>query len=270
MRQLSMRLAGKYGPDEARAMARVIMEDVALLKPVDILVAPERTLPDFVQSKVRDIADRVMAGEPMQYVLGHARFCGMDLIVTPATLIPRPETEQLVDMIADRSGSRSDLRVLDCGTGSGCIAVALARALRFPLITAIDISEAALEVARANARKYKVKIDFSQADMLTYDNPAKWDIIVSNPPYVMERERAGMEPHVTEYEPAAALFVPDDDPMLFYRPLIRYAKTHLNDGGALYMEINPLCESRFEGARLVRDMYGRIRFAIYDKKGEES
>lgn len=259
---LLSRLTPTFGSGEAKALVRIIFEDVLLMRPVDVVVNPERALPDFIPAKLDAICSRLLAGEPIQYILGRARFCGLDLRVSPATLIPRPETEQLVDIIADRYASRPDLRILDIGTGSGCIAIALARALRFPQITAIDISEEALKVARQNAADHRVKINFQQADALDLTLPGSWDIIVSNPPYVMQSEAAEMEPHVLQHEPHSALFVPDSDPMRFYSAILSYARRTVSR--ALYFEINPLCASHFRGADIVKDLHGRNRFAIYD------
>lgn len=259
---LRSRLVPAFGDGEARALERIIFEDVMNLRPVDVVVNPDRELPDFMDGKVGGIVERLLAGEPIQYILGRARFCGMTLAVSPATLIPRPETEELVDIITDRYSSRTDLRVLDLGTGSGCIAIALARALKFPRVTAVDLSADALAVARRNAADYRVKIDFIQADMLNLDLPGPWDIIVSNPPYVLESERAAMHSRVLDHEPAMALFVPDSDPMRFYDAVLRYARE--SQSGAVYFEINPLCVSRFKGAEIVKDIHGKDRFAIYD------
>lgn len=255
-------LAPKFGAAEARAMERVIFDDVLGLSPVDVAVNPDREMPEFVEPKIEAILGRLLGDEPLQYVIGRARFCGLEFEITPDVLIPRPETAELVDMIVDRHGSQRDLRILDGGTGSGCIAVALARSLKFPRITAIDISEAALGVARRNAAALGVSVDFVCGDMLDCQLDGPWDIIVSNPPYVMERERAEMEPHVADHEPARALFVPDDEPMKFYDALLNYARRV--GAGAVYFEINPLCESRYKGAEIVRDSFGRKRFAVYD------
>lgn len=258
-------LTPAVGTAEARAMERVILEEVMMLTPALALANPERDMPDFIVEKVRDIVRRISAGEPLQYVLGRARFYGFDLKVTPDVLIPRPETEQLVDLIVDRFGARADLRVLDLGTGSGCIAIALARTLRFPEVCAVDISERALALARANSRALGIKIDFRHGDILNLEPTVNgpWDIIVSNPPYVLESEADAMERHVLDYEPHGALFTPDSDPLRFYTPIIEYWRAQHAPGGMLFMEINPLCASKFTGAEVVKDFYGKNRFALY-------
>lgn len=251
-----------FGPGETRALTRIIFEDIMSLRPVDVIVNPEREIPDFIAEKILTIKNRLINGEPIQYILGRARFCGISLAVSPATLIPRPETAELIDIITDRYSRQRDLRILDLGTGSGCIAVSLARALKFPQITAIDISDAALHIARKNATDHRVKINFLKADILNLDLNEEFDIIVSNPPYVMDSERSSMEPHVLNHEPHSALFVPDSDPMRFYDAILNYArKQHAK---ALYFEINPLCASNFSGAKIIKDSFGKERFAIYD------
>lgn len=260
-------LEPKFGTGEARAIMRIVFEHVLNLGPVDVVLRADMAVPDFVQTKLADITRRLMADEPVQYILGVARFCGMTMKVTPAVLIPRPETEQLIDLITDRMGTVPDLRVLDVGTGSGCIAVALARALRWPHITAVDISAEALDVARENARGAKVKIDFRRADALQPDFVAgEWDVIVSNPPYVLDSERADMEPHVLEREPHGALFVPDADPLRFYNAILRYASTHLSARGQVYFECNPLTIGQLNrpgfDITVLPDQFGRKRFAI--------
>lgn len=266
VRELSQHIRQRLaGNPEARALERIIFEDVLLMRPVDVVVNPDRDIPDFIPAKVNAILDRLAAGEPIQYILGRTRFYGLDLRVTPDVLIPRPETAELVDIIVKRYGQRSDLRVLDLCTGSGAIAIALARTLKFPQITAVDVSEPALAVARQNAADLRVKINFVQADILTpppsHLVPQTYDLIVSNPPYVMDSERDGMEGKVLDHEPAMALFVPDSDPMRFYNAIL---KNYRGCAGAFYFEINPLCAQNFKGAEIVKDSFGKDRFAIYD------
>lgn len=258
---LRTRLEPHFGIGETRALTRIIFEEVMSLRPIDVVVCPEREMPDFIISKVNNISERLLNNEPIQYILGRARFCGIDLAVNQATLIPRPETAELVDIITDRYGQRRDLHILDLGTGSGCIAIALARALKFPQITAVDISEEALKIARQNATDLRVKINFIKADILNLNIQGEFDIIVSNPPYVLQSERASMEAHVLNHEPHSALFVPDSEPMRFYDAILHYARQHAK---AVYFEINPLCAPRFNGAEIIKDTSGKNRFAIYD------
>lgn len=265
-------LSSVYGEGEARSMSRIILEDVLNYTAVQVIMHRDNKVPDFIPEKIGKIISRLLANEPIQYIMGEARFCGLTLKVTPAVLIPRPETEELVDLIIKRWSNVPDVNVLDIGTGSGCIAVALARALRFPRIKAIDISDEALTVAKENAKGLKVKVDFEQADTFRL-TPVyhSYDIIVSNPPYIAEHERATMPANVVNHEPELALFVPDSDPLKFYRAIATYSLEALTDRGFLYFEINPLYAKElsdmlhrigFANVTLLADMYGRQRFAI--------
>ena len=266
---LRRELSTSYDIHEIEGMTRVIFEEVLLWKPVDIVMRDGEQLPQFFDQRLTNIIGRLKQEEPLQYILGKARFHGHSFAVTPAVLIPRPETEQLVDMIIDENPS-SDLQVLDIGTGSGCIAISLARALKFAQVTATDISPRALEVARANAAALKTRVRLLEQDILTCRAPSQlWDIIVSNPPYITEREKASMDRNVLDYEPHSALFVPDEDPMLFYRPIAVYARRALKNGGRLYLEINramaqqvcdTLRKSGLSNIQIYNDFNGNNRF----------
>ena len=267
--QLRNGLAGVAEPQEAQAMIRVICEDVFHYDQVDVALRQESELPDFAPERISEIISRLRRHEPLQYIVGHARFHGHQFKVTPAVLIPRPETEQLVDLIVDENPA-SDLRVLDMGTGSGCIAISLARALKFAQVDALDISRDALAVARENAAALKVKVRFFESDMLSPQPPGRYDIIVSNPPYICWSEREAMDPNVKDYEPGQALFVPDNDPLLFYKAIVPYAAQSLERGGHLYLEINQrfgvevkrlLEDNGFDEERIIEDSYGNPRFA---------
>ena len=267
--QLKNGLAGVAEPDEVQAMIRIICEDVFNYDQVDVALRQESELPAFAPERIADIIARLRRHEPLQYVVGHARFHGHQFKVAPAVLIPRPETEQLVDLIIDENPG-SDLRVLDMGTGSGCIAISLARALKFAQVDALDVSRDALAVARENATALKVKVRFFESDMLSPQPPGRYDIIVSNPPYVCWSEREAMDRNVKDYEPGQALFVPDNDPLLFYKAIVPYAAQSLERGGHLYLEINQrfgnevrqlLQEGGFDEVRIIDDSYGKPRFA---------
>ena len=267
--QLRSGLVGVAEPQEVQAMIRVICEDVFNYDPVDVALRQESELPEFAEERVADIIARLRRHEPLQYVVGSALFHGHKLKVTPAVLIPRPETEQLVDLIIDEN-TGSDLRVLDMGTGSGCIAISLARALKFAQVDALDVSRDALAVARENAANLKVKVRFFESDMLAPQPAAPYDIIVSNPPYICWSEREAMERNVKDYEPGQALFVPDNDPLLFYKAIARYACESLEKGGRLYLEINQrfgaevkrlLEDNGFDEVRILDDSFGKTRFA---------
>ncbi len=270
-RGIIAKMSSVVGAEEARSAADIIFEDVLGCDKVRRVTSGDRMLEDFTVEHVYDVVSRFVGGEPLQYVIGRARFYGLDFTVTPAVLIPRPETAGLIDEIVSDFGDRSDLRVLDCGTGSGCIAVALARNLRFPTVDAIDISDEALAVARENAADLGAKINFMHEDMLALKVPSAplYDVIVSNPPYICDSERGGMDRRVLDYEPKQALFVPDDDPLRFYRAVARYAYAALKPSGKLYFEINPLYVSQlramlgalgFRDVDVSRDYKGNYRF----------
>ena len=258
-----------YDPREVESMTRVIMEDVLQWRPVDIVMRDSDQLPDFFPSRLDDIIARLQRHEPLQYILGKARFHGHNFTVTPAVLIPRPETEQLVDMIIDQN-TGSDLDVLDIGTGSGCIAISLARALKFAQVTATDVSTSALAVAQHNAQALGTRVRFVEHNILTSRAPIEaWDIIVSNPPYITMSEKNSMDRNVLDYEPAGALFVPDADPMLYYRAIAAYASQALKNGGRLYLEINramaslttsTLHQAGLSNIQLYNDFNGNNRF----------
>ena len=272
---LRSELATCYDSREIEGIIRIIFEDVLLWQPIDIVMRENEPLPEFFDNRLASIISRLKQHEPLQYILGKARFHGHSFAVTPATLIPRPETEQLVDMIVDENPG-SDLQVLDIGTGSGCIAISLARALKFAQVTATDISRAALEVAQQNADALKTRVKFLEQDILSCRAPSEaFDIIVSNPPYITEQEKAAMERNVLDYEPASALFVPDDEPMLFYRPIASYASRALKNGGRLYLEINramgnlvcdTLQRAGLSNIQVHNDFNGNVRFVTATKK----
>ena len=270
-------LAATYGDREAAAMVDEMMLRIKGWDRVQTAIRATDPASDFLTSRVNETVQRLLDGQPIQYIFGKAHFYGMDFTVTPDTLIPRPETAQLVDMIVDRYGRQSDLRVLDLGTGSGCIAIALARNLTFPKeIAAIDISSKALDVARSNAAALKVSVNFIQADMLDTQSivneaDGSFDIIVSNPPYIAASEAKDMERHVLDHEPHSALFVPDSDPLLFYRAIASIAEKTLAPAGTLYLEINPLFAKQladmlrahgFSDIDIVKDMQQADRFII--------
>lgn len=262
-----------YGRGEAEWMTRLTLEYVTGWSRVDLLVDADKELGEVRVEAVKNIVDRLLKHEPLQYVLGYEDFMGLKINVNPSVLIPRPETQELVNIIIDREAKASDLSVLDAGTGSGAIAVALSRNLRFARVMAIDNSDAALEVARSNAERLRTPVTFVNADMLSLASlPGEpFDIIVSNPPYVLDSERAEMSANVLGHEPSVALFVPDSDPLRFYLALARYAAAGgLKPGGRLYFECNPLTidalasrlEPDFDEVETVRDSFGRQRFII--------
>ena len=238
-------LTAVYDQREAQSVARMVLEMRFGLTLADVLCGQ---MPD--ECDLRPIQQRLLAGEPVQYVIGEAEFGGRRFRVAPGVLIPRPETYELCQWVSNRGERREERgekeeRILDIGTGSGCIACTLAAELPEAEVTAWDISEEALAIARENARRTHVHVLFEQADILdprliAASPQNRYQVIVSNPPYICQKEQATMERHVLDHEPHLALFVPDDDPLLFYRAIARYASLSLTPGGSLYFEINPL------------------------------
>ena len=232
-----------YPTPEAQALAALVTEELLAISPLQRRMQADIVVPAAVAARLPAIQRRLLAHEPVQYVLGTAHFSGMELAVTPATLIPRPETEELAQLVARAHAGRAGLTVLDVGTGSGCLALALARALPPPArVVAVDISAEALAVARENAARYAPQVEFQRVDILQEMPaalpPGTLDVLVSNPPYVRASERALMRENVLAWEPATALFVPDDDPLLFYRRLAALAAGLLRPGGSIWLEIN--------------------------------
>ena len=260
---ITAQLATVYPEDEAQALAWWLMEEETGLSRSQILTGCKGTT-NFAH--VQEIVERILHFEPIQYIFGHTLWNGLDLKVTPATLIPRPETAEVVEIISNFKFQISNCRVLDIGTGSGCIAIGIKKAHPEWQVTGIDISEEAIEVAKENAKRNGVEVEFLVADIFNLQSPIsnlQYDIIVSNPPYICESEKASMRPNVLNYEPATALFVPDNDPLKFYR---RIAELKL--GKHLFFEINEaypdelsamLSELGYTDIQITNDIYGKPR-----------
>lgn len=231
------RLAALYGPTEAKELARICLMRVLGCDFTFLLVHSPLSLSAEQQASVDSFLERLAQGEPVQYIEGEAAFCGLSFKVRPGVLIPRPETAELVDWVKADYLSASPA-ILDVGTGSGCIAVSLAHALPAARLTAVDVSDVALAVAAQNAVANGVEVAFSKLDVLTQQPDGVFDVVVSNPPYICNAERSAMHKNVLDFEPSLALFVPDDDPLLFYRRIAEVALAHLRVGGHLYYEIN--------------------------------
>ncbi len=271
------RLAKRLGASEARAVARMLLEEKFGMSFADILCGGVESLQADAVQWLECAVRRLEASEPVQYVLGEACFCGNRFSVAPGVLIPRPETEWLVDTIVSAYECNGEPpRILDIGTGSGCIAVSVKKALPSAYVEAWDISADALRIASGNAESLSADVVFCRRDALGLEMPEEpcWDVIVSNPPYVCARERESMDANVLNFEPSLALFVPDDDPLLFYRSITRYAKGALRVGGRLLFECNTLYAADTavmmggEGMRLARvcdDCFGKPRFAVGTK-----
>jgi release factor glutamine methyltransferase len=270
---LTTALAAIYPAPEAQAVTALVVESLLGLSPLQRRMQAAAPVPAAVLAGLPALQARLLAHEPVQYVLGTAHFAGLELEVTPATLIPRPETEELVQLVARAHAGQPHLRLLDVGTGSGCLAIALACELAGAQVLAVDISAEALAVATRNAARYAPAVQLAQVDILaalpTGVAPASLDVLVSNPPYVRESERPLMRTNVLAWEPATALFVPDADPLLFYRRLAELGRVLLRPGGSIWLEINEALGSEtaalfasdaFEQTAVLDDFLGRPRF----------
>lgn len=269
-RELWRTLEPLYGNGEARAITDYVLDVCFGLSKADILCGAVEEMTAEKTAELNKIFGRLTEGEPVQYVLGRAEFSGRWFNVRPGVLIPRPETEELCAWITADSKASGSPKVLDIGTGSGCIAITLQLDMPESKVTAWDISADALDVARENAQQLGANVNFVKLDALNAKPEGEWDVIVSNPPYICEKEKKDMAVNVLEHEPHTALFVPDADPLLFYRAITRLAVQTLNKGGRLYFEINPIyaddtCRMmQAEGMTAVElrsDMYGKQRMA---------
>ena len=282
------KLQQRYGSGEGRALYELILSQRFGLSRTDILLGKDTALSAEEQAELQIIIDRVAKGEPVQYVLGHEEFCGRTFLVGSGVLIPRPETQQLVSLVEQHVAPGS--MVLDVGTGSGCIAITLA--LDGYKVTALDVSDEALAIAKQNAERLGAEVEFvkgdilgneelriknkvSSRDMMAAANSSffilhsSFDCIVSNPPYICEREAAAMDANVLDYEPHLALFVPDDDPLLFYRAISEFGREHLAEGGLIFFEVNRayaeqvaelLQQKGYDEVQVVKDEYDNNRF----------
>lgn len=268
------RLQPYYTAEEVSALSRIVCCDLLGQVPTDYYLGKDIVLSSKKEQELEDILQRLSRFEPLQYIEGRTLFLGREFWVAPGVLIPRPETEELVELMLKEIPA--DARILDVGTGSGCIAISLAKELPDALVTAWDVSPEALSVARVNARKLQANVRFVECDVLAcqVDKAGLYDVIVSNPPYVTEAEKADMEPNVLQWEPSLALFVPDDDPLRFYRRIAVLGRDMLADGGRLYFEINRaygremvemLRTMGYVGVRVEKDLSQNDRFVIAEK-----
>ena len=296
--ELWHRLNHIYDAGEAKAIVRWVLDVRFGLSLTDILCGKVTELSAHDQTELEKIMQRLEKGEPVQYIIGVADFFGRQFHVAPGVLIPRPETEELCRWIlaSDKHGltrtvreslhqsdakvrvspSQSDAHILDIGTGSGCIAITLALELPDAKVTAWDISDDALRIAADNAKSLGANVTFEHCDVLNISPSSflvppssKYSLIVSNPPYICEKEKSAMECNVLEHEPHLALFVPDDDPLLFYRAIAQYAIEALKPQGSLFFELNPLYADdlaqmlrmmSYHDISIRRDQFGKPRF----------
>ena len=268
------RLTPLYETNEAKAIVRWVLDVHFGLSMADILCGKIMTLSANDQKDLETILQRLEKGEPVQYVIGVADFCGRQFHVEPGVLIPRPETEELCRWIVEESGDKTC--ILDIGTGSGCIAITLALEMPKAEVTAWDISDEALQIAQKNAKNLDADVQFEHQDILNISPDSClltpdscYDLIVSNPPYIQPKESDEMGKNVLDYEPHQALFTPDDQPIIFYQRIGNYAWQNLKQGGALYFELNPLTVDDvsdylhsigFSEVEIRQDQFGKQRF----------
>lgn len=276
LRHTRQSLAGLYPEREARAICHLLLEHILGVAPSKLYILPEQAVDAAQEQRVASAAAQLRQGRPIQHILGYAEFYGLRFLVDERVLIPRPETEELVEWVLTSAGAAlrlldvgAALRLLDVGTGSGCIAVALARRLPGAAVCAWDVSEEALTVARKNARLNGVQVHFEKKDVLCADSATlTYDFIVSNPPYVCESEKERMHANVLRYEPHTALFVKDSDPLIFYAAIAGLAQNALSERGKIFVEVNERLgqevadvfrRSGFSSAELRSDLNGKPR-----------
>ena len=265
-----------YDPNEANALIIILLEHYFSINRVKMALEPELRLSESELLTLHFAVKELLKNRPIQYIIGETEFCGMRFFVNENVLIPRPETEEMVKMIVSRRDKAclvpTGCDVLDIGTGSGCIAISIAKLLKDSVVTAVDVSEKAFEVAKKNAEANNVKVNFVLDDILNPQNhellKSKFDIIVSNPPYVCDSEKSEMRANVLDYEPSTALFVSDNDPLIFYRKILEFAQKELKPGGEVWFEINEKFgeemrnlshEMGFENVEIIKDFWGKER-----------
>jgi release factor glutamine methyltransferase len=237
---LKKQLAGQYESVELNPILSILIEHITGWDQVQQVLQKDKSITEAQALAFENATTELLAARPIQYITGKTWFMGEAYTVNEQVLIPRPETEELVDWVLEYAAIKGKaLRILDIGTGSGCIAIALKKALPEATVDAIDISTSALKIAESNAAALKAEIEFAALDILnTAFLPGQYDVIVSNPPYIPMHEMKNMELQVTNHEPNIALFVPDEDPLVFYKAIARLAKLHLSSNGQLFFEIH--------------------------------
>ena len=282
-RYYASQLESIYDSDEANALIMILLEHYFNIDRVKIALEPDLRLSESELLTLHFAVKELLKNRPIQYIIGETEFCGMRFFVNGNVLIPRPETQEMVEMIANfarRDNAcviRTGCKIIDIGTGSGCIAISLAKLIPNSDVTAMDVSEKALEVARKNADANGVNVHFVLDDILnphvkTHGRASQqFDIIVSNPPYVCDSEKSEMRANVLDHEPSSALFVPDSDPLIFYRKILEFAQKALKPNGQIWFEINEkfgketaeLCrEKGFKNVEIIKDFRGKERVII--------
>ena len=263
--RIKLELNGFYSASELGIIAQQLVAKVTGLSHTDILTNKSINLTTKQIQLLEDFLERLKKFEPIQYIVGETEFFGMRFFVNNNVLIPRPETEELIEWILSRYDKNREIKILDIGTGSGCIAIALKKFLPNSQVFALDISENALKTAKQNAEQNGVKIEFLHKDILSdFIDETQWDIIVSNPPYIPENEKDNISSNVLDYEPHLALFVPENSPLLFYERIIDFTKKHSSTYGEIYFEIH------YDKARDIEDLLQRNSFVEVEVKKDLS
>jgi release factor glutamine methyltransferase len=264
-------LENLYEQEEIQGFYALLLQEKFGINRVEAALQPERELDASTEIACKDVLKRLLNFEPIQYIFNRTHFCDLPFILNSNVLIPRPETEELVYWITSqfKNDSSKNLKILDIGTGSGCIAVSMAKLIPNAEVSAMDISKEALQTAQENAKINQVQIQFIEADVLKMDSlETSFDIIVSNPPYVLAHEKSKMRENVLNFEPHQALFVPDTNPLIFYEKITDLAIKHLYKNGQLFFEINEaygnqvrdlLLEKGFVNVELKKDLFGKLR-----------
>ena len=270
IKKITNELKGIYPDKEIKSFAEILLNHYAKMDKLQIFIYPDKELDDKILGKLDNALKLLKDEVPIQYIIGKTEFYGLPIFVSTDVLIPRPETEELLDLIIKNHKNETVNSILDVGTGSACIALTLKKYLPTAKISAMDVSEKALIIARKNADYNRLNISFIKEDILSpkKTNYPIYDIIVSNPPYVRESEKSLMQKNVLEYEPHIALFVKDNDALIFYSAIINFAKKNLKNNGYIYFEINEalaqsvallLNENNFSGIEIYKDIFGKDR-----------
>ncbi|MFD2918027.1 peptide chain release factor N(5)-glutamine methyltransferase [Psychroserpens luteus] len=277
-----------FGNEEVNSFFNILIEHYLDLKRIHLVLEPEYAITKEEEQPLFEALAHLKSQKPIQYILGETEFYGLPFKVNQHTLIPRPETEELVDWIINSHSERSEesqleesqLKILDIGTGTGCIAISLAKHLKKTKVSALDVSEDALKIAKQNAKLNEVDVEFIKDNILNsrhaegVSTSHYYDVIVSNPPYVRNLEKAEIQPNVLENEPHLALFVEDENPLQFYKAICEFAQLNLKDNGTLFFEINEylgkemiqlMKEFKFKDIELKKDMFGKDRM-IFGRK----
>lgn len=269
---IKVKLNNIYNSNEVNILIKIIFKNVLNLTDLDIILNKNKVLTSKEKRKIYRIVAKLSKNEPIQYILKNTEFYNIALKINKNVLIPRQETEELVDLIIkENKNTDKTLDIIDICTGSGCIAIAIAKNITSANIFATDISKKAINIGKANAKANEVKIKFAVEDILNHkENGQKYDIIVSNTPYILQKEKKFIKPNVLDYEPHIALFVGDSEPLIFYEAICKFAKNNLKDEGKLYLEINEnqgdnvaalLLNSGFINIEIIKDLNNKNRIA---------